>query len=48
MFQGIEVKVENNIQVIVFGIDKEFLGNIVVKIWVVWFLEFYKGKGICY
>lgn len=40
--------VENNINVIVNGINKELVGNIAVKICVVCLLEVYKGKGICY
>ncbi|MBD2652284.1 MULTISPECIES: 50S ribosomal protein L6 [Synechocystis] len=45
---GIEVKVENNTQVIVSGIDKELLGNTAAKIRAVRPPEPYKGKGIRY
>lgn len=48
VFEGIIFKVENNIRVIVFGIDKELVGNEVVKVCVICFFEFYKGKGIKY
>ena len=48
MPQGIEVKVENNTQVIVSGIDKELLGNTATKIRAVRPPEPYKGKGIRY
>ncbi|AGF51024.1 50S ribosomal protein L6 [Synechocystis sp. PCC 6803] len=48
MPQGIEVKVENNTQVIVSGIDKELLGNTAAKIRAVRPPEPYKGKGIRY
>ena len=48
MPQGIEVKVENNTQVILTGIDKELLGNTAAKIRAVRPPEPYKGKGIRY
>lgn len=48
MPEGIEVKVENNTQVIVSGIDKELLGNTAAKIRAVRPPEPYKGKGIRY
>jgi large subunit ribosomal protein L6 len=48
MPQGIEVKVENNTQVILSGIDKELLGNTAAKIRAVRPPEPYKGKGIRY
>ncbi|AIE75043.1 MULTISPECIES: 50S ribosomal protein L6 [unclassified Synechocystis] len=48
MPQGIEVKVENNTQVIVSGIDKELLGDTAAKIRAVRPPEPYKGKGIRY
>lgn len=42
------VSVENLMNIIVFGMEKEIVGEFVVKIWVVRFFEFYKGKGIVY
>ncbi|MBE9175277.1 50S ribosomal protein L6 [Synechocystis salina LEGE 06155] len=48
MPEGIEVKVENNTQIIVSGIDKELLGNTAAKIRAVRPPEPYKGKGIRY
>ncbi len=48
MPKGIDVKVENNTQVIVSGIDKEIVGNIAAKIRAVRPPEPYKGKGIRY
>lgn len=48
MPQGINVKVENNTQVILDGIDKELLGNTAAKIRAVRPPEPYKGKGIRY
>jgi large subunit ribosomal protein L6 len=48
MPQGIEVKVENNTQLIVAGIDKELLGDTAAKIRAVRPPEPYKGKGIRY
>ncbi|MEB3228330.1 MAG: 50S ribosomal protein L6 [Synechocystis sp.] len=48
MPQGIEVKVENNTQVVLTGIDKELLGNTAAKIRAVRPPEPYKGKGIRY
>ena len=48
MPQGIEVKVENNTQLTVSGIDKELLGDTAAKIRAVRPPEPYKGKGIRY
>lgn len=48
MPKGIDVKVENNTQVIVSGIDKEIVGNMAAKIRAVRPPEPYKGKGIRY
>ena len=48
MPKGIDVKVENNTQVIVSGIDKEIVGNIAAKVRAVRPPEPYKGKGIRY
>lgn len=48
MPQGIDVKVENNTQVILNGIDKELLGDTAAKIRAVRPPEPYKGKGIRY
>ncbi|NEO13333.1 MULTISPECIES: 50S ribosomal protein L6 [unclassified Moorena] len=46
--EGIEVKVENNTNVIVSGINKEVVGNTAAKIRAVRPPEVYKGKGIRY
>lgn len=46
--EGIEIKVENNTNVIVSGIDKEIVGNTAAKIRDVRSPEVYKGKGIRY
>lgn len=48
MPQGIDVKVENNTQVILTGIDKELVGNTAATIRAVRPPEPYKGKGIRY
>ncbi len=48
MPKGIDVKVENNTQVVVSGIDKEIVGNIAAQIRAVRPPEVYKGKGIRY
>ena len=48
MPKGINVKVENNTQVILDGIDKELLGNTAARIRAVRPPEPYKGKGIRY
>ncbi|NET50024.1 MAG: 50S ribosomal protein L6, partial [Merismopedia sp. SIO2A8] len=46
--EGIQVKVENNTNVIVSGINKEIVGDIAAKIRSVRPPEPYKGKGIRY
>ncbi|MBK4732911.1 50S ribosomal protein L6 [Oxynema sp. CENA135] len=46
--EGIDVRVENNTEVIVSGIDKEVVGNTAAKIRDVRPPEPYKGKGIRY
>ena len=46
--EGTDVKVENNTNVIVSGIDKEVVGNLAAKIRDVRPPEPYKGKGIRY
>jgi large subunit ribosomal protein L6 len=48
MPQGIEVKVKNNTQVILTGIDKELLDNTAAQIRAVRPPEPYKGKGVRY
>lgn len=45
---GIQVAVENNVNVIVSGIDKEVVGNTAARIRAVRPPEPYKGKGIRY
>lgn len=45
---GIQLKVENNTNIIVSGIDKESVGNLAAKIRAVRPPEIYKGKGIRY
>lgn len=45
---GISIKVENNTQIIVSGINKEIVGQIAAKIREVRLPEPYKGKGIRY
>lgn len=46
--EGIQLKVENNTNIIVSGIDKESVGNLAAKIRAVRPPEIYKGKGIRY
>lgn len=46
--EGIQLAVENNINVIVSGIDKELVGNTAARIRAVRPPEVYKGKGIRY
>ncbi|HEY9850156.1 MAG TPA: 50S ribosomal protein L6 [Leptolyngbyaceae cyanobacterium] len=46
--QGIQMAVENNVNVIVSGIDKEIVGNLAARIRAVRPPEVYKGKGIRY
>ncbi|MGK7930239.1 MAG: 50S ribosomal protein L6 [Microcystaceae cyanobacterium] len=48
MPDGIDVKVENNTQVTVSGINKEVVGNTAARIRAVRPPEVYKGKGIRY
>jgi large subunit ribosomal protein L6 len=45
---GLQLKVENNLNIIVSGIDKEAVGNLAAKIRAVRPPEVYKGKGIRY
>ncbi|MBW4445042.1 MAG: 50S ribosomal protein L6 [Plectolyngbya sp. WJT66-NPBG17] len=45
---GIQFQVENNVNVIVSGIDKEIVGNTAAKVRAVRPPEPYKGKGIRY
>ncbi len=45
---GIQIKVENNTNIIVSGIDKELVGNTAARIRAVRPPEPYKGKGIRY
>jgi large subunit ribosomal protein L6 len=45
---GIQVAVENNVNVVVSGIDKEIVGNTAARIRAVRPPEPYKGKGIRY
>jgi large subunit ribosomal protein L6 len=45
---GIQVAVENNVNVIVTGINKEIVGNTAARIRAVRPPEVYKGKGIRY
>ncbi len=46
--QGIQMAVENNVNVVVSGIDKEIVGNLAARIRAVRPPEVYKGKGIRY
>ena len=46
--ENIKIKVENNTQIIVSGIDKELVGQIAAKIRSIRPPEPYKGKGIRY
>ena len=46
--EGIRVAVENNVNVIVSGVDKEIVGNMAARIRAVRPPEPYKGKGIRY
>ncbi|MER3435356.1 MAG: 50S ribosomal protein L6 [Leptolyngbya sp. ERB_1_1] len=46
--EGIQFQVENNVNVLVTGIDKEIVGNTAAKIRAVRPPEPYKGKGIRY
>jgi large subunit ribosomal protein L6 len=46
--EGIQVAVENNVNVIVSGINKEIVGNTAARIRAVRPPEVYKGKGIRY
>lgn len=46
--EGIQMAVENNVNVIVSGIDKEIVGNLAARIRAVRPPEVYKGKGIRY
>jgi large subunit ribosomal protein L6 len=46
--EGIQFAVENNVNVIVSGIDKEIVGNTAAQIRAVRPPEPYKGKGIRY
>lgn len=46
--EGIQLKVENNTNIIISGIDKESVGNLTAKIRAVRPPEIYKGKGIRY
>nr|YP_009295627.1 50S ribosomal protein L6 [Mastocarpus papillatus]AOL58111.1 50S ribosomal protein L6 [Mastocarpus papillatus] len=46
--KGISIKIENNTQIIVSGIDKEIVGQVAAKIREVRPPEPYKGKGIRY
>lgn len=46
--EGVQVAVENNVNVIVSGINKEIVGNTAARIRAVRPPEVYKGKGIRY
>ncbi len=46
--EGIEVKVEKQTQIEVFGIDKQLVGEVAAKIRKFKLPEPYKGKGIRY
>lgn len=48
IFEGIEIKILDNIMVEISGIDKQKVGQVVVEICCWCKFEFYKGKGIKY
>lgn len=48
LFDGIIIEILIQIEIVVKGIDKQLVGQVVVNVWVFCLFEFYKGKGVCY